>query len=337
MKVIFSYPLPFMLAHGGAQIQIQQTQAALEKVGVTVEPLRWWDEKQTGDVLHSFGRIPTHHLCLAQQKGMKVVVADLLTEQGSRSALRRKFQKAVTRAMKLFLPAFFTGIFSWDTYRLADACVAGTTWEAYLMADLFGASPEKIHVVPNGVEDVFLNGRSGPRGPWLVCTATITERKRVTELAEAAVLAQTPVWIIGKAYSESDQYAQRFFELARQNPKLVRYEGAIADRAKLAQVYREARGFVLLSTMESLSLSSFEAAACECPLLLSDLPWARTAFGASVSYCPITSSAARTAKVLRKFYDAAPKLAPPPRPVPWVEIGQQLKTIYEKLLAVPIQ
>src|SRR5712671_5745185 len=104
MKVLFTYPLPFMLAHGGAQIQIQQTQAALEKVGVTVDPMRWWDEKQTGDVLHSFARIPTHHLRLAQEKGMKVVVADLLTEQGSRSTARRKFQNVVTRAMKLFVP-----------------------------------------------------------------------------------------------------------------------------------------------------------------------------------------------------------------------------------------
>ena len=40
--------------------------------------------------------------------------------------------------------------------------------------------------------------------------------------------------------------------------------------------YREARGFVLLSAMESLSLSALEAAACECPLFLSDLPWARS-------------------------------------------------------------
>src|SRR5712671_3096681 len=166
MKVLFTYQLPFMLAHGGAQIQIEQTQAALEKVGVTVEPLRWWDEKQTGDILHSFARIPTHQLRLAQEKGMKVVVADLLTEQGSRSALRRKFQKLVTLAMKRSLPAFFTGIFSWDTYRLADACVALTTWEAYLMADMFGAAPEKIHVVPNAVEDVFLNSPCGQRGPW---------------------------------------------------------------------------------------------------------------------------------------------------------------------------
>src|SRR5262245_1126346 len=104
MKVLFTYPVPFMLAHGGAQIQIQQTQAALEQVGVTVEPLRWWDEKQTGDILHSFARLPTLHLRLAQEKGMKVVVGDLLTAQGSRSAARRKLQNLVTRAMRVLLP-----------------------------------------------------------------------------------------------------------------------------------------------------------------------------------------------------------------------------------------
>jgi len=76
--------------------------------------------------------------------------------------------KMVTLAMKRCSPAFFTGIFSWDTYRLADACVAGTSWEAFLMADMFGASPEKIHVVPNGIEEVFLNSRPVARGAWLV-------------------------------------------------------------------------------------------------------------------------------------------------------------------------
>src|SRR5207253_1243209 len=79
-------------------------------------------------------------------------------------------------------------------------------------------------------------------------------------------------------YSKADEYAQRFLQLAQRQPKLIRYEGAIQNRAKLAQAYREARGFVLLSTMESLSLSAGEAAACQTPLLLSDLPWARTAY-----------------------------------------------------------
>ena len=40
MKVLFDCHLPFMLAHGGMQIQIEQTRAALERLGVEVEPLR---------------------------------------------------------------------------------------------------------------------------------------------------------------------------------------------------------------------------------------------------------------------------------------------------------
>ena len=201
------------------------------------------------------------------------------------------------------------------------------------MSYLFGASKERVHVVPNGVEEVFFNSPKAHRGPWLVCTSTITERKRVLELAEAAVEAQTPVWIIGKAYSDSDPYAQRFFALAKQQPQIIRYEGPIQDRVQLARIYREARGFVLLSTMESLSLSALEAAACECPLLLSDLPWARSSFGDAVRFCPVTESRNETAGVLRAFYDLAPTIAPPPKPASWREIGHQLKAIYERLLS----
>jgi hypothetical protein len=66
-------------------------------------------------------------------------------------------------------------------------------------------------------------------------------------------------------------------------------------------------------------------------MLLSDLPWARTTFGDGATYCPITS-VQRTAKTLRQFYDAAPRLKQPTKPPTWIEVGQQLKTIYEGLL-----
>jgi len=82
--------------------------------------------------------------------------------------------------------------------------------------------------------------------------------------------------------------------------------------------------------MESLSLSALEAAACECPLLLSDLPWAHSSFAEHASYCPVTSSA-QTAGYLKRFYDQAPSLKPPPKPPTWLEIGRQLKTLYERL------
>ncbi len=88
--------------------------------------------------------------------------------------------------------------------------------------------------------------------------------------------------------------------------------------------------------METRSLAAEEAAACECPLLLSDLPWARSTFAADASYCPIVSPAA-TAACLRKFYDQAPSLKIPARPSTWLAVAQQLKAIYERVLNAKLQ
>ena len=336
MKILINCNLPFALTHGGQQIQVERTQAALQSLGLEVELVRWWDDKQTGDIIHYVGRMPAAQIELAHRKGIKVVMAELLTAPGSRSGMQLRLQKIINRTLESIAPEHFVAAFNWRSYRLADACIALTPWEARLMTYLFKAPRENVHVVPNGVEEVFLQAPPAERGSWLVCTATITQRKRVLELAEAAVHAQTPVWIIGKAYSESDAYAQAFFQLARQEPRWIRYQGALDNRAKLAQVYREARGFVLFSAMESMSLSALEAAACECPLLLSDLPWARSTFGEHARYCSV-SPLKHTAKHLRAFYDQAPSLKPPPRPMTWLMVGRQLKELYEQLSRTPCQ
>jgi glycosyltransferase involved in cell wall biosynthesis len=333
MRVLFDHSSPFALAHGGFQIQIEQTANALRDLGIEVEFLRWWDEAQQGDIIHYFGRPVEAYVHLAQQKGKKVVIADLLTELGSRSRALRLAQKALLEAARRALPRSFTARLGWDAFSRADAVVALTRWEAYLVQTMFGAHASKIHVVPNGVEEIFFQSAPRERGSWLVCTATITARKRVLELAQAAVAAQTPVWIIGKPYSSADPYAVEFEQLASASAPWVRYEGPVQNRARLAEIYREARGFVLLSTMESLSLSALEAAACECPLLLSDLPWARTVFESNASYCPVSSDPARTAANLKRFYEATPRLKPPPKPQTWSEIAKQLRALYEQLLS----
>jgi glycosyltransferase involved in cell wall biosynthesis len=332
MKVLLDHPSPFCLAHGGFQIQIEQTRAALEWVGVEVEPVRWWDSAQRGDLIHYFGRAPQSYIHFAQQKNIRVVLAELLTGLGSRAPQQRRLQRLLMRLAQATLPAQFIDRLAWRSFQMADACIANTPWEAQLMVEIFDAPPHKVHCIPNGVEEIFLHSAKVPRGPWLVCTATITERKRVLELAQAAVLAQTPLWVIGRPYAEGDAYARRFVELASQHKTLLRYEGPVSDRAQLARVYREARGFVLFSRMETRSLSAEEAAACECPLLLSDLPWARSVFGPHARYCPVNAAPKRAASVLREFYDAAPGLPPPPRPQTWREVGLQLKALYESLL-----
>ncbi len=331
MKVLLNCPVPFSLAHGGQQVQIEQTLAGLVRLGLNVEPLRWWDENQPGDILHHFGRIPLSLLELARQKGLRIVMADLMGGLGARSPSRLRAQRLLIWAMRRTLPRLFLNTFAWEAYQRVDACVALTPWEGHLMSYMFGAPRERVHVVPNGVEDVFLDSPAGVRGPWLVCVATLNPCKRVVHLVQAAVEARTPVWVIGKPYAETDPCAQEFLRLAQAHPQFIRYEGAIEDRARLAEAYRQARGFVLLSSWESLSLSALEAAACECPLLLSDLPWARTVFQEKASYCAVTSSVSRTARALRAFYEAAPGLACPPKPWRWIQVAEQLKTVYERV------
>src|SRR5215211_6444633 len=206
MKVLFDHPEPFLLAHGGFQTQIEQTRAGLEAAGVGVDFLRWWDAAQTADIIHFFGRPSAAYVILAHKKGIRVVISELLTALGSRSGAVRFSQKWLIRLARAALPAQFTHRLAWDAFKLADAVVAGTAWEARLFGEIFSTAQKKIVCIENGVEDLFFAGHDLPRGKWLVCTATITERKRVLELAQAAAKARVPVWIIGKPYSAHDRY-----------------------------------------------------------------------------------------------------------------------------------
>ena len=335
MKVLFDHPNPFLLAHGGFQIQIEQTKKALEELGTEVEWLRWWDSAQKGDVIHYFGRPGGAYIDFAHQKGIRVVMSELLTGLGSRSAVHRRLQKVLTTISQKLLPASFTAKLAWKAYQKADAIVALTPWEKQLMVEMFDASPDQVHVIPNGVEEVFFQRTPNQelrktRSDYLVCTATITERKRVLELSEAAILAKTPVWVIGTPYSKQDPYYLRFLEIVKESEGMVRYEGGISDRQQMAEIYRSARGFVLLSTMESLSLSALEAAASGCPLLLSDLPWARSTFAEHACFCADSSLAVMT-RSLRAFYDLPhhPVSLPPAR---WKDVATSLRDLYQEIL-----
>ena len=336
MKVLFDHPNPFLLAHGGFQTQIVQTKVALERIGVEVDWLRWWDDEQRGDLIHYFGRAHPAYIRQAQMKGIRVVMSELLTGLGSRGAMSRKLQKLCMIVASLVLPTEFTARLCWDAYQVADASVALTSWEKKLMIEMFSAKPGRVHVVPNGVEDVFFRDSNlkiqNPKSKYLVCTATITERKRVLELAEAAILAQVPAWVVGEPYSKGDPYYKKFVSVVESSKGLVKYEGGISDRAKMATIYKSASGFVLFSSMESLSLSALEAAAGNCPLLLADLPWARSTFGDGATYCRL-GSGEQESRALKDFYKSIDKAPRAPLPCRWSEVGAQLKKIYESLLA----
>jgi glycosyltransferase involved in cell wall biosynthesis len=83
--------------------------------------------------------------------------------------------------------------------------------------------------------------------------------------------------------------------------------------------------------MESLSLSTLEAVASGSPLLLSDLPWAKSVFGDEADYVPVSSGQKELAAHLASFYAKAPSLPVRFKVLTWDEVARQLETIYRSL------
>jgi glycosyltransferase involved in cell wall biosynthesis len=333
MRVLLDHNEPFMLAHGGLQVQITRTKAALEKIGVEVDYLRWWDDSQRGDLIHFFGRANPSHIDFAHGKGMRYVMQELLTSQGSRSTIHLRLQAIMNRILCKVLPGNYRMPLRWDSYRKADAIIAITDWEAWIIGELFDAPHSRVRVVPNGVEDVFFRQKPVSHRDYLICVATITERKRVLELAKAADTAKTKLKIVGRPYAGDDPYFLQFLETVQASEGIVEYLGPIDEPQHLAARLHAARGFVLPSTMETQSLAALEAAAAGLPLLLSDLPWARATFSNRATYLPLCPGSVATDH-LRGFFDRAPTLPVPPKPPTWQEVAKQLIGIYRFTLKV---
>lgn len=329
MRILLDHPEPALLPHDDMLGQIHLTKLALETLGVEVEHLRWWDETQTGDLIHYFGRMPTHLTELAHNKGIKIVVTEHVPVCTRAEAMRHRFMRWFARTF----PVQFLTAAGCRTYQLADACVAFTSWDAGLMTSLFQAPPERVHLIPPGVEDVFNQSPEINRSGWLVCNGTLTQETLV--LAEAAILARTPLWIIGGPHGEANPCLKPLVDLAASYSHFLQYSAALSDSPLMAKIYRSARGFVLCNSFENFSRAPWEAAASGCPLLLSDRPWARSAFSGAASYCPPGISAPKLAPHVRAFYEQAPALPIPPRPSSCLQAAEKLLEIYRRLLAEP--
>jgi glycosyltransferase involved in cell wall biosynthesis len=326
MKVLFNCHVPFMLAHGGAQVQIEQTRAALEEIGVETAFLEWWNERQTGDVLHHFGAIPPEMVRQARKKRWKVVNTILLSENCNRPRRALLLRRVLIRTMlAATLPQ--ASRLHWHSFRLCDRVVVSLEAEKQILVHSYGVEECAVRKVPLGLRQAFLKAGPGPRsGDYLISHGTIAPVKNTVELARLAVAAQVPVLFVGRPFAEGDSYWQQFRKLM--DNKYIRHQPHVNSEIEMIGLLQRARGFVLKSRFENWSLAAHEAAACGLPLLLPDLPWSRERFGTQASYFPSKGPAQEVA-ALGRFYQQAPT-APPPkvRLYSWREVAEILLDTY---------
>jgi len=331
MKALLNHTIPFSLAHGGVTNIVHRTYDVMLDCGLEAEYLRWWDTEQLGDILFHFGRPPITLIRFAKSAGLIVVAEHVLTGLVSRPSWKRAIQKRIISTLRASFPQAVSDNFSWDSFDLVDMNFFPSEWDASVARHMFNVKPEKSYILPYGANDAFLLSAEVPRDSYLITTATITPRKRVVELAAACHVAGVPLKVVGKPYAVSDKYFERFKRLEHSS-QFVEHIPHIADQVTLASLYRRARGFVLLSAMETISQSAIEAAACRTPLLLSDMDWAHRSFGSSASYCPIGCATEKTSQVIRSFYDRAHELVPAWRPPSWQEARACLPQVFEDLV-----
>jgi glycosyltransferase involved in cell wall biosynthesis len=333
MKILFDHPLPFALAHGGAQIQIEQTKTALEKNGVEVEFLRWWDSRQKGDLIHYFGVPPAVNLEKARAKKIPVVITQLFSETCNRSDAQLRAQGwLVQTALRLPFGEGIKQQLAWRAFRACSHLVVGLEAERRVLELVHRVPQNRVSIVPLGLPEIFLNAAPASRSEnFLIYAGAITAQKNCIPLARLAQKAGVPLLFVGKPFAENDPYWLEFRAMI--DGRCVLHQPHIDDPAAMLALLQLARGAVLMSRFENWSFTIHEAAACGLPVLLPPLKWARECFGAQAHY--FTGDETRDAAILRQFWESAPTLpAPTIKLHSWDEVARQLHAVYARVLDV---
>jgi glycosyltransferase involved in cell wall biosynthesis len=304
----------------------------LRNKGAEVEPERWWDEKQSGDILHYIARPLKTNVLLAKKKGFKIAMTDLLDTVAARSPAKLFINRAMIRTVLRYAPSMTERV-SWDVYRELDAMIFSISHESDVAQYLFDAPSERCHVIPWGLRTEAIARLSKPEREedYLISIASIVPRKNTVRLARAAREAQVPVLFVGKPLANSDNYFREFETLV--DNKFVRYAGFIPEEEKY-RLLKAARGFALLSWGESGCVAVHEAAAAGLPLFLTDAPWARQGYPSAdpIRFADVDSHS-EIVRDLRDFYSSAHRMNRPTFPIlSWDQVAERHIALYQQLL-----
>ena len=134
----------------------------------------------------------------------------------------------------------------------ADAIVAVSAFTRAELVELLGIPPERVRVVPNGIEPVFVPEGPVADGDYVLAVGTLEPRKNLARAVEAAQLAGVELRVVGAA--------------GWGGVEVPGWRGRVDDE-ELAALYRGARCLVFPSLYEGFGLPVVEAMACGTPVV----------------------------------------------------------------------
>jgi len=193
------------------------------------------------------------------------------------------------------------------------------------LVELYRVPPEKVVVIPNGVDPAFRPGPLG-HGDYVLLVGAIQERKDPLAAAEAAAAAGLPLVVVGPA---KDPALAR--ELERRGADLRGY----VAKGELAELYRGAACLVFPSRFEGFGLPVLEAMASGTPVVAADEPALREVAGdAAVFASPGGLVDGIRRALAERDHFAAAGLARA-RLFSWEETARRTAAVYREVLGLP--
>ena len=317
MKVLFQTRSNLFNAPGGDMVQMLKTKEFLEKKGVQVDiSLEFEPDLKDYDLVHLFNLMEPQDIYLqmvnAKKQNKKIALSTIygLYTEFERKARGGLFQKLANFLspyqigyIKVVVKHFFEKRFHNGVINMlykgyyglmkeivdnTDVFLPNSTSEMERVATEFKIKNYNFVVIPNAIDKSIFSddniesvNKFSEYENCVVCAARIEGRKSTLNLVRAVNNTPYKLILVGKESQNQKKYVEQVHREAKEN---VIFLGAIPHN-DLKDLYRVAKVHALVSWMETPGLSSLEAAAMGCNIVVTKKGDTYDYFGDYAFYC----------------------------------------------------
>ena len=291
MKVTMASYHSLSIDHGGPRVQMLQTKKELEKLGIEVTLFDSWQTLSTADcdILHLFAaRLGTFQLAQTiHNTGIPLITSPIFFTRRPAWAIRATL--ALEHSLKKIRPGIWTDYgFAAQICEWSQDVLPNTRDEASLLIGGMGIAPDKITVVPNGVDPKFESGdpslfkKKYGIDKFILNVGHIgPPRKNVGRLISALRTIEHPTVIIGRVTGSE---GKRCLAEAARNKNILIIPGLENESEMLASAYAACDVFVLPSLYETPGIAALEAALAGAKIVITPEGGTREYFGTLARY-----------------------------------------------------
>jgi len=266
---------PHCFAFGGFDLQMIGAMNATRNASFDIGPLDVWRRTADFDIIHFWGFDVAHfHIAYWAQAANKKLVMSALLPFPSFISYLRNLGAVVASSTRL----------RFEMLPLISALTVVNAEQARYAVKILGLAADRVHVIPNIVDDIFFDPPSNADGfnvgfnDYVLCVGNICKRKNQLMLVKACRKLGVPLLLVGDVLVGEEEYGKAVAEAMRGVLNMDWIRGLPAGSDALAAAYRNCLVFALPSYSETQPISALEAAAAGKSVLLANRSYARQEF-----------------------------------------------------------